>query len=53
MTKNAVATTAFTEGNYWETENTYEVFVYYNSFSGRYDELVGFTTVNSRLGRIN
>lgn len=52
-TKNAVTTTAFTEGNYWETENTYEVFVYYKSFTGRYDELVGFSTINSRLGRIN
>ncbi len=39
-----------TEGNYWETENDYTVLVYYRSFSGRHDELVGYTTVNSRTG---
>ncbi len=39
-----------TEGNYWETENTYAVFIYYRSFSGRHDELVGYNTSNSRLG---
>jgi len=38
------------EGNYWETENIYAAFVYYRSFSGRHDELVGYTTTNSRLG---
>ena len=50
--KNAIATTALTEGNNWETENTYTLFVYYRSFSGRYDELVGVTTANSRLGKL-
>ena len=48
--KNAKATFEYTEGNYWETENNYSVFVYYRSFSGRHDELVGFTSSNSRLG---
>ena len=48
--KNALASFELTEGNYWETENLYSVFVYYRSFSGRHDELVGFTTSNSRLG---
>ncbi len=41
----------FTEGNYWETENDYTIFVYYRSYSARHDELVGITTVNSRTGR--
>jgi len=40
------------EGDYWETENDYTVFVYYRSLSGRHDELVGMTTVNSRNQRI-
>lgn len=40
-----------TDGNYWETENDYTVLVYYRSLSGRHDELVGVTTVNSRLNR--
>lgn len=50
--KDKTAKTSFekTEGDYWETENTYAIFVYYRSFSGRHDELVGFTTANSRLG---
>jgi hypothetical protein len=48
---NAPSSTLLTEGNYWETENNYTIFVYYRSFSGRYDELVGFTNINSRFGR--
>lgn len=50
--KNARPSFELTEGNYWETENTYTIFVYYRSFSGRHDELVGFTTSNSKLGKI-
>ncbi|MDI9364414.1 MAG: DUF5103 domain-containing protein [Flavobacterium sp.] len=41
-----------TEGNYWETENDYTIFVYYRSYSQRHDELVGIATVNSRTGRV-
>ncbi len=44
---------SLTDGNYWETENDYCVLVYYRSYSGRHDELVGFTTINSRNGRLN
>jgi hypothetical protein len=40
-----------TDGNLWETENDYTVFVYYRSVNGRHDELVGITTANSRLIR--
>ncbi len=40
-----------TEGNYWETENTYTVLIYYRSFADRADELVGATTINSRTTR--
>jgi hypothetical protein len=47
----AKAEVAFTEGNYWETENDYSIFVYYRSLSGRHDELVAFTIINSRTGR--
>lgn len=46
----AKAETALTEGNYWETENQYTILFYYRSFSSRYDELVGITTINSRNG---
>jgi hypothetical protein len=50
--KNTPTSTALTEGNNWQTENTYTLFVYYRTFGARYDELVGFTTVNSRLGKL-
>jgi hypothetical protein len=46
-----VPTVDQTDGNSWETENDYTVLVYYRSLSGRHDELVGVTTVNSRLGK--
>ena len=35
------------EGSFWETENDYQIFVYYKSFSGRYDRLVGYRLLNS------
>lgn len=34
-----------TEGNFYQTENEYAVYVYHRPFGGRYDHLVGFTTV--------
>jgi hypothetical protein len=36
------------DGNYYETENLYTVLVYYKSFIGRADELIGVATFNSR-----
>ncbi len=50
--KNTVTEANFTEGNYWETENDYTIFIYYRSYSERHDELVGITTINSRTGRV-
>ncbi|HXL54752.1 MAG TPA: DUF5103 domain-containing protein [Chitinophagaceae bacterium] len=49
--KNEKAATSQTDGDYWETENTYTVLVYYQSLGGRYDELVGAISINSRNGR--
>lgn len=43
--------TEFTEGNAWETENTYMVLVYFRELGGRYDQLLGFNRVNSALVR--
>lgn len=40
-----------TEGNYWGTENSYVVLVYYRPFGARADELIGFTTLNSVFNR--
>jgi hypothetical protein len=36
-----------TEGNYWESENTYTILVYYRPLAGRSDELIAITQVNS------
>ncbi|MCX6237881.1 MAG: DUF5103 domain-containing protein [Bacteroidia bacterium] len=35
------------EGSYVETENYYQIFVYYRGFSSRYDRLIGYRTINS------
>lgn len=40
-----------TEGNYWGTENVYQVLVYYRPFGGRHDELIGFTFLTSGFQR--
>lgn len=48
--KNSKPQTALTDGNYWETENSYTVLVYYRSLGDRYDELVGMATINSKFG---
>ena len=40
-----------TEGNHWGTENNYIVLVYYRSFAGRADELIGFASLNSTFQR--
>ena len=34
-----------TEGNHWETNNRYKVFVYYHNFADNYDSLIGFTSI--------
>ena len=36
------------EGSFWETENDYQIFVYYRDIAGRYDRLIGYTTLNSK-----
>ena len=40
-----------TEGNYWGTENSYMVLVYYRSFGSRADELIGYARLNSAFQR--
>lgn len=39
------------EGNYWETENSYTILVYYKSFTDRSDQLIGVGEVRSRFDR--
>lgn len=35
------------EGNHWETNNTYTIYVYYHNFMPEYDRLVGIKKINS------
>ena len=39
------------EGNYWETENSYTILVYYKAFTDRTDQLIGVGSINSRNDR--
>jgi hypothetical protein len=39
------------EGSFWETENDYQIFIYYRDMAGRYDRLVGYTVLNSYTNR--
>lgn len=51
LNKGKKASFEFTEGNLWESENDYNILVYYRSMGGRYDELIAMTNVNSLTGR--
>ncbi|WP_379090305.1 hypothetical protein [Pedobacter sp. UC225_65] len=35
------------EGSFFETENSYQILVYYRKPGGRWDELVGFSNINN------
>jgi Domain of unknown function (DUF5103) len=39
------------EGNYWETENSYTILVYFKSFSDQSDQLIGVAKINSRMDK--
>jgi hypothetical protein len=39
------------EGNYWETENSYTILMYYKGFNDRADQLIGVGKINSRNDR--
>jgi hypothetical protein len=39
------------EGSHSETENDYQIFVYYGEISDRYDRLIGYNRFNSNLDR--
>jgi hypothetical protein len=36
-----------TEGNFWDTENDYNIYVYHRKFGGQYDQLIGMKKINS------
>ena len=39
---------SLTEGNDYDAENQYDIFIYYKAFGERYDRLIGYTSFNSR-----
>lgn len=39
------------EGSHFQTENEYDVLVYYRDFGSRYDELIGYTIINANKRR--
>ncbi|MEO6731060.1 MAG: DUF5103 domain-containing protein [Ferruginibacter sp.] len=39
------------EGNYWETENSYTILVYYKSFTDQSDQLIGIGKLDTRTDR--
>ena len=43
---NEKTTTQRVDGSYWQTENTYTIYVYWRPFGARYDRLVGFRQVS-------
>ena len=49
--KNNPAEKTDLEGNYWETENSYTILMYYRSFTDRSDQLIGISKINSRTDR--
>jgi hypothetical protein len=38
-------------GDYWETENTYTILVYYRSFTDQADQLIGTAKISTRIDR--
>ena len=39
-----------TEGNHWETENNYSLFLYYRAPGARNDQIIGYVTISSTQG---
>jgi len=46
-----MASFELTEGNLWESENSYMILVYYRPLAGRADELIGMSIINSLVRR--
>lgn len=46
-TKGGTITAEPMEGSYWETENEYQIYVYYHPAGERYDRLIGFRQVQT------
>jgi len=47
LTPNPMHDFSWTEGDHWETENSYTILVYYRVAGSRYDQIIGFSSLNS------
>ena len=47
QTPNPLHDFMWTEGDHWETENSYTIFVYYRAPGSRYDQIIGYSSLNS------
>ncbi|MGB3077241.1 MAG: DUF5103 domain-containing protein, partial [Chitinophagales bacterium] len=45
--ETGIASNDMMEGNSYETENTYQILVYFRSFGSRYDEVIGYKVTDS------
>lgn len=48
-TGSTVGQTGPIEGNYYQTENEYNIYVYYRPMGARYDRLIGVTTIKNAM----
>ncbi len=46
---NGKGSTLLTDGDFYETENEYTIYVYYRAQGERYDRLVGYSRINSKI----
>jgi hypothetical protein len=46
-TKDGRPSSETVEGSYWQTENEYQIFVYYHPIGERYDRLIGFKQIQT------
>jgi len=46
-TKGGMPTSDTMEGSYWQTENEYQIYVYYRPVGERYDRLIGFKQIQT------
>ena len=44
---NTTGTLIRSMGSHWETENEYQIYVYYRNKGGYYDQLIGFYQIGS------
>ena len=51
VNKNDPTQTSMTDGNHFDTENNYTIFIYYRSFNDQTDELIGIATIDSRTDK--